>query len=65
MKLLSKNLLEAMSDTEFEKLTSQVEEILALDTKIDTSKKDSSIFTTAQLWNIQRQRKSSFSRRYF
>ena len=62
MKLSSNNLLERLSNSEIENLTNQVRETLAIDTGFNFEKKPKGIFTAAQLWNIQRQRKTVFSR---
>jgi hypothetical protein len=65
MKLISGHFLDALSASEFENLTIQVEETLATNTGIIIHKKPRSIFTAAQLWNIHRQRKTSFSGQNF
>jgi hypothetical protein len=62
MKLASNYLLETLSHSEIEDLAHQVKETLATNTCI-IEKKPKVIFTAAQLWNIQRQRKTSFTRR--
>ena len=52
------NLLVNLSKTETTKLTTVVNETLA------TGMQHSKSFTAADLWNIQRQRKSSLQRRH-
>lgn len=52
------NLLVTISKTETIKLTTVVKETLA------TGMQHSKSFTAADLWNIQRQRKSSLQRRH-
>jgi len=60
MKMQSNNLLEKLAKEEVVNLTSQVRETLALNFK-KTSEK---IFSAAELWNIQRQRKAFVKRRF-
>jgi hypothetical protein len=62
MKLASNNLLETLSQAEIENLGYQVKETLATNSCIIVEKKPKVIFTAAQLWNIHRQRKTSFTR---
>jgi hypothetical protein len=62
MKLASNNLLETLSQAEIENLGYQVKETLATNSCIMVEKKQKVIFTAAQLWNIHRQRKTSFTR---
>ena len=59
MKTQSINLLTALSNQEVKDLTTTVKETLALN--IDSHKK---IFTAADLWNIQRRRKTIATRRF-
>ncbi len=60
MKLLTNNLLESLNFQEVKNLTVEVKETLFLNFKIGKSKN----FTSAQLWNIQRQRKNISGRRF-
>ena len=60
MKLLSNNFLEALSASEFENLTTEVKETLATNAGVIAHKKTPAIFTAAELWNIHRQRKTTF-----
>ena len=60
MKTQSNNLLEKLVKEEIEVLTNQVREILALDFKRSNDK----VFSAAELWNIQRQRKTYTKRRF-
>jgi len=59
MKLLSNNLLETLNTLELKDLTTQVKETLLLNYKKDKQK----VFSSADLWNIQRQRRIFSSRR--
>jgi hypothetical protein len=59
MKLLSNNLLETLSNTEMKNLTTQVNETLLSNYKKETPK----TFSSADLWNIHRQRRNFLSRR--
>lgn len=61
MKLLTNNLLETLNFQEVKNLTEEVKETLFINFKIDKSKN----FTSAQLWNIQRQRKNIFGRKFY
>ena len=54
-------LLMEISKDQLKKLTSQVNETIAFDTALVTSK----TFTAAQLWNIQRNKKAIAQRRYY
>jgi hypothetical protein len=65
MKLLSNNFLEALSASEFQNLTTEVKETLATNAGVIAHKKTPAIFTAAELWNIHRQRKTTFSRQNF
>lgn len=60
MKIQSNNFLEKLSKTEVGNLTITVRETLALNFKKNSDK----IFSAAELWNIQRNRKG-FNRRRF
>ena len=62
MKLASNNLLETLSHSEIENLGCQVKETLATNTCIIVEEKSKVVFTAAQLWNIHRQRQTSFTR---
>ena len=62
MKLASNNFLEKLSNSEIENLTIEVKESLATNTVLLFEKKPKVVFTSAQLWNIERQRKTTFSR---
>ncbi|CAN5794642.1 hypothetical protein BH11BAC4_BH11BAC4_12950 [soil metagenome] len=59
MKTQSNNLLEKLAGAEIISLTTEVKETLALDLKRNVEK----IFSAAELWNIQRQRKAHIKRR--
>jgi hypothetical protein len=59
MKLLSNNLLETLSNTEIKKLTSQVSETLLFNYRKENQK----VFTAADLWNLQRQKRNFLTRR--
>lgn len=61
MKTQSKELLESLSYQEVKNLTNEVKETLFLNFKKEISKN----FTVAELWNIQRQRKNVYSRRFY
>ncbi len=61
MKQVTTNLLETLSNVEIEKLTTEVKETLAKN--LANAKKK--VFTSADLWNIQRQTKVNFFRRQF
>ncbi len=60
MKMQSNTLLQKISSLELNDLTSQVKETIATEIYKTTGK----VFSAAELWNIQRQRKS-FARRRF
>ena len=60
MKKQSNNLFTQISTNQFENLTSVVKETLATGFKATKNK----IFTTADLWSIQRQGKSRIQRRF-
>ncbi len=59
MKKLSNNFLIQMSKKQFENLTTVVKETLATDINMPARK----TFTTADLWNIQRQGKTRIQRK--
>jgi hypothetical protein len=59
MKLLSNNLLETLSNTEIKNLTTQVNETLLSNYKREIPK----TFSSADLWNIHRQRRNFSARR--
>jgi hypothetical protein len=59
MKLSSNNFLETLNYQELKELTFEVKETLAVENKKEKRK----IFTTADLWNLQRQRRAFYSRR--
>jgi hypothetical protein len=59
MKLLSNNLLETLSNAEIKKLTSQVSETLLFNYRKENQK----VFTAADLWNLQRQKRNFLTRR--
>lgn len=61
MKLQSNNVLETLSIADLQNLTTEVEETLAVNFKKENQKK----FTPADYWNIQRNRKAIYSRRFF
>jgi hypothetical protein len=61
MKTQSTNLFEQISKTQVESLTMEVKETLAM----GYNHRKSKIFSAAELWNIQRQRKSLNQRRRF
>lgn len=61
MKTQSTNLFNQISKTQVENLTMEVKETLAL----GYSHTQSKTFSAAELWNIQRQRKSLNQRRRF
>ena len=60
MKTQSNNLLEKLAGEDILQLTNQVKETLAMDFK----KAGAKIFSAAELWNIQRQRKAYTKRRF-
>lgn len=60
MKLQSNNILENLTKDETKTLTTEVKEMLASGCK----KQKNRIFSTADFWNIQRQRKNSYSKRF-
>ena len=64
MKLLSNNFLEALSASEFQNLTTEVKETLATNAGVIAHKKTPAIFTAAELWNIHRQRKTTFAPKF-
>ena len=57
----TKNLLESLTSNEIKNLTIEVRETIAHGFKKEKRK----IFSAADLWNIQRQRKSILSRRLY
>ncbi len=61
MKMQSTNLFSQISKTQVENLTMEVKETLAMGYNHNQSK----TFSAAELWNIQRQRKSLNQRRRF
>lgn len=61
MKTQLTNLFSQISKTEVENLTTQVKETLAMGDTQNSSK----IFSAAELWNIQRQRRTFVQRRAF
>lgn len=61
MKKQSLNLFETISSEHREQLTSIINETIAVDYQVTPNK----TFTIAELWNIQRQGKSSIQRRRF
>lgn len=61
MKLQSNNVLETLSIADLKNLTTEVKETLATHFKKENEKK----FTSADYWNIQRNRKAIYSRRFF
>lgn len=61
MKSQSTNLLNQLSKTQVENLTMEIKETLAIGYSHRTAK----TFSAAELWNIQRQHKSSTQRRRF
>ena len=61
MKMQSTNLFSQISKTQVENLTMEVKETLAMGYNHNPSK----TFSAAELWNIQRQRKSISQRRRF
>ena len=60
MKATASNLFKQISKPEIESLTQQVNETVAFGVTQNKPK----IFSAAELWNIQRQRKSRIQRRY-
>jgi hypothetical protein len=61
MKTASANLFSQISKTETDNLTTQVKETLAMGYAQNNTK----TFSAAELWNIQRQRRSFVQRRAF
>lgn len=61
MKLSSNNLLETLTIPQLENLTLQVKETL----DIPKRKPNEKIFSTADLWDIQRRKKYNLGRRFF
>jgi hypothetical protein len=61
MKMQSTNLFSQISKTQVENLTMEVKETLAMGYNHNQTK----TFSAAELWNIQRQRKSINQRRRF
>ena len=61
MKKQSTTLLAQLDRAAVTSLTSIVNETLAMDLQVAAPKK---VFTAAELWNIQRQKKSMVQRRY-
>ena len=61
MKFQSNNLLESLSKNDLKVLTTQVKETLSPDFKKEKKRN----FTPAQLWNIYRRRKNTFSFRVY
>ena len=61
MKLQSNNVLETLSTADLKNLTTEVKETLATHFKKESKKK----FTSADYWNIERNRKAIYSRRFF
>jgi hypothetical protein len=59
MKLSSNNFLETLNYQELKDLAFEVKETLAVANKKEKRK----IFTTADLWNLQKQRRVFYSRR--
>lgn len=59
-KLSSNQLLEKLTSRELQNLTLEVKETLTNNDK----KENASIFSSADLWNIQRRRKNISSRRF-
>lgn len=59
MKILLNGLLEPLSNSEVKNLTSEVNETLGTNFKNEKSK----IFSSAELWDIQRRRKNISNRR--
>ncbi|MEO9022009.1 MAG: hypothetical protein ABI237_15170 [Ginsengibacter sp.] len=60
MKFQSNNLLESLSKDEIKKLAMEVKETISSDFK-----KKKTFFTAAQLWDIFRRRKNTFSFRHY
>jgi len=61
MKTQLTNLFSQISKTEVDNLTTQVKETLAMGLTQNSSK----VFSAAELWNIQRQRRTFVQRRAF
>lgn len=61
MNTLNKNLFTVISKTEKEQLTTVVKETIAFDAVQVKTKH----FTTADLWNIQRQKRSILQRKHY
>jgi hypothetical protein len=61
MKTQTTTLLNQLSNNEMQVLTNEVKETLATGYQNNSGK----VFSAAELWNIQRQRKSIGSRRHF
>lgn len=61
MKFQSNQLLESLSKNELKVLTTEVKETLSPDFKKEKKRN----FTAAQLWNIYRRRKNTFSFRVY
>jgi hypothetical protein len=60
MKLQSSNLLENLTRQELKFLTAEVKETLNKNFKKERKR----VFSTADFWNIQRQRKNLFTKRF-
>lgn len=60
MKIQQQNLLAPLSEETMKELTTEVKEVLAT----GFVKNNPRLFSSAELWNIQRQRKMRVQRRY-